>query len=78
MNYQEAVGKRLQELLAENNISIYELYKRSNLSKSTVYRAVHAENKDINIHTIYMLCKGLDIELQEFFSSPLFLRAQNN
>ena len=72
MTYYEAIGRRFQEILADNNLSIYELHMRSQVPKSTVYRTVNAKNIGVTIETVNLLCKGLDMDIKEFFASDLF------
>ena len=72
MTYYEAIGRRFQEILADNNLSIYELHMRSQVPKSTVYRTINAKKIGVTIETVNLLCKGLDMDIKEFFASDLF------
>lgn len=72
MNVKDAVAKRIQNLCAENNISLNELAVQSGLTPSTVYSIMDSKRRDISIITIKRICDGLSIELDVFFSDDLF------
>ena len=68
----QAVSKRLLELLAEKNMTQYQLYLRSGLPKSTIGNVVNCTYDSVKLSVIHELCQGLGIGLPEFFQSPLF------
>lgn len=68
----QAVSKRLLELLAEKNMTQYQLYLRSGLPKSTIGNVVNCTYDSVKLRVIHELCQGLGIGLPEFFQSPLF------
>lgn len=72
MKLTEAVGKRLNELLAERNITQYRLSKKGGIPRPTVLTVVNAKNKTVNLDTVYQIAATLDMGLKEFFDSPLF------
>ena len=49
-----------------------ELAVRAGVTPSTVYSMMDARRRDISIVTIKILCDGLDMSLEEFFSGPEF------
>ena len=67
MQLNEAVSKRLIELLDEYDMTQYQLYKKSGVPKSTINNLVSC-----TYPSIHELCQGFEIDLSEFFSSPLF------
>ena len=68
----EAVSRRLQELLIEREMSQYQLFVKSGLSKSTISNIINCTYSSVTLRIIHELCQGLEISLSEFFASPLF------
>ena len=74
MKLNEAVSKRLTELLDERKMTAYALFIKSGVSQSTISDLKNMNNSGVNITIIYELCEGLGIGLKDFFDSPLFER----
>ena len=72
MKLNEALSRRLCELLAEKNMTAYALYMRSGVSQSTISDIKNKNNAAVNVRILYELCEGLEISLQDFFDSPYF------
>ncbi len=72
MRLNEAVSRRLAELMAERGMTQYQLYKKSGVQKSTIGNLVNCTYPSMKLRIIHELCQGLEIELQDFFASPLF------
>lgn len=72
MQLNEAVSKRLIELLDEYDMTQYQLYKKSGVPKSTINNLVSCTYPSMKLGIIHELCQGFEIDLSEFFSSPLF------
>lgn len=72
MKLNEAVSRRLTELLAEQGITQYQLYMRSGVPKSTIANIVNRTYDSMKLRVIHEICQGLDVGLNEFFNSPLF------
>ena len=72
MKLNEAVNRRLTELLAEQGITQYQLYMRSGVPKSTIANIVNRTYDSMKLRVIHEICQGLDVGLNEFFNSPLF------
>lgn len=72
MQLNEAVSKRLIELLSERNMTQYQLFVRSGVPKSTIGNVVNCTYESVKLRIIHEMCQGLDISLCEFFQSPLF------
>jgi len=68
----EAVSKRLVELLEENNMTQYRLFVQSGVPKSTINNIVSCEYDSVKLRIIHEICQGLSISLNDFFASPLF------
>lgn len=72
MQLNEAVSKRLSELLEKNNMTPYQLYMKSGVPKSTISNILNCAYPSMKLRIIHELCQGLDISITDFFQSPLF------
>ena len=72
MSVKDAVTKRFQELCNERNITPNTLANLAGVTPSTVYSMLDPQRRDISVITIKKLCDGLEISIQDFFSSDLF------
>lgn len=72
MQLNEAVSKRLAELLQQRNMTQYQLYMKSGVPKSTIGNIINCAYPSMKLRVIHELCQGLNISIIEFFASPLF------
>lgn len=72
MNICKAVGLRISELLAKNNMTLYKLEQTSGIQHGTMMCIMNERNKNVTLKTILMLAKGFDMTLLEFLDSKLF------
>ena len=72
MTLTQAVRKRIKNLLKEQNMNIWKLYKATGVSASTLTYFINKERGLITLKTLLHLCEGCGIELKEFFDDPLF------
>lgn len=72
MQLNEAVSKRLSELLQARQMTQYQLYLKSGVPKSTIGNIINCTYPSMKLRVIHELCQGLDISITEFFHSPLF------
>ena len=72
MQLNEAVSKRLQELLKQNSMTPYQLYIKSGVPKSTISNTINCMYPSVKLRIIHELCQGFGISITEFFHSPLF------
>ena len=72
MQMNKAVSKRLTELLTERNMSCYQLVTKTGLPKSTISNIINCEFDSVKLRIIHEICQGLEIDVCEFFQSPLF------
>ena len=68
----EAVSKRIVELLKERDMTNYQLYIKSGVPKSTIGNLVNCTYDAVKLRVIHEVCQGFDISITEFFDSPLF------
>ena len=72
MQLNQAVSTRLTELLSEKNMTQYQLSTKSGLPRSTVSNIINCTYPSMKLRIVHELCQGLEISINEFFSSSLF------
>lgn len=72
MKLNQAVSRRLVELLQEKGMTQYQLFIKSGVPKSTIGNVVNRSYDSVKLRVIHELCQGLGIGLDTFFDSPLF------
>ena len=72
MQLNEAVSKRLTELLQEKHMTPYQLYIKSGVPKSTIGNILSCAYPSMKLRIIHEMCQGLELSITEFFQSPLF------
>ena len=72
MGVKDAVTARFASICRQQNMKYNELAVRAGVTPSTVYSMMDARRRDVSIVTIKILCDGLDMSLEEFFSGPEF------
>lgn len=72
MQLNEAVSRRLSELMKNRNMTNYQLSMKTGLPKSTIGNLVNCTYDSVKIRVIHEICQGLEINISEFFASPLF------
>ena len=72
MNTKQAVAARIIELCKQRNLTVNALANSAGISPSTVYSILNTKSQNPGIVTIKQICDGLDLSLQDFFSSPIF------
>lgn len=68
----EAISKRLSQLLNERDMTQYQLYLRSGVPKSTISNVINCSYESVKLRIIHEICQGLGIGINSFFDSPLF------
>ena len=72
MKLNEAVSKRLQELLNDRGMTQYQLSMKSGLPKSTIGNVVNCQYDSMKLRIIHEMCQGLGMNISDFFDSDLF------
>ncbi len=72
MRLVDAVYARITELAKSKNITINALANLSGVPRPTIVTMTRSTTTKLS--TIYGICDGLEITLEEFFNSPLFSR----
>ena len=72
MNLDEAIRKRINELVEVNKTTLTSLCLNSNLTPSTVFDFMYGKSISPKIITIKKICLGANITLKEFFNRDYF------
>jgi len=72
MKTSEAVASRIRELLKQKNMTQYGLCKKMAIHLNTLTNIMTAKNKSVNLNTIILVCRGLEVTVEHFFSDPIF------
>lgn len=72
MKLNQAVSRRLCDLLAEKKMTQYQLYRKSGVPKSTIGNIINCSYDSVKLRILHEMCQGLGIGLDTFFDSPLF------
>lgn len=76
MQLPDAIRERINELMKQNNIkSINAVTNLAGIS-NTLHNFMSGSNEFIRIDMILHICEAFNIELYEFFYSPLFKDVQ--
>lgn len=72
MKLSNAIRKRIENLLKENDMNIWKLYKATGVPASTLSYFMSGKRELINLKTLLHICEGFNIELKDFFDDPVF------
>lgn len=70
MRLVDAVYLRISEYVKERKINMNALANLSGVPRTTIITMTRSDT--VKLSTIYGICEGLNISLQEFSNSPLF------
>lgn len=72
MTVNDAVAKRISELLFEKNMTQYKLEQKSGIQHGSMQCIMNGRNKTVTLRTVMMLARGFDISLVEFLDNDIF------
>lgn len=72
MKLNEAISKRVEDLLSEREMTQYALFKVSGVPRPTISNVVNCVYDSVKLRVIHEICLGLNISVKDFFDSPLF------
>lgn len=72
MTIGEALRKRIIELVDANGITLNKVANLSGVTQSTINNITSGRNNSATLSTVKKICDGLEIDIREFFNSPLF------
>ena len=73
MTVNNAVAKRISELLKEKNISQYRLEQKTGIQHGSMQCIMNGRNKTVTLSTIIMIARGFDMTPSEFLDNEIFL-----
>nr|WP_325215962.1 helix-turn-helix domain-containing protein [uncultured Oscillibacter sp.] len=68
----QAISKRVIQLLEERGMTQYELFMKSGVPRSTIGNVINCAYDSVKLRIIHEMCQGFGIGLENFFSSPFF------
>ena len=72
MNIGEAARLRIKELCSEKLITVNKLSTLCGITQSTLNNIMSGRNNSTTLSTVKKICDGLEISIQDFFSSDVF------
>ena len=76
MTVNDAVARRIIQLLSEKKITQYRLEQESGIQHGSMSCILSGRNKTVTLSTIIMLARGFGISLLEFLDDDVF-RSEN-
>ena len=72
MTVNDAVAKRISQLLKEKEMSQYKLEQSSGIQHGSMQCIMNRRNKTVTLSTVMMIAKGFGISLIEFLDDDIF------
>ena len=72
MRLNQAISKRVIQLLEERGMTQYELFMKSGVPRSTIGNVINCAYDSVKLRIIHEMRQGFGIGLENFFSSPFF------
>jgi len=72
MKLNSLVAERINDLFNEKNTNQRAIARKIGIHHNTINYIVKGKNKTIKLNTIALICRGLDMTLDEFFNDPIF------
>ena len=72
MTVNDAVSKRISELLIEKNMSQYRLEQESGIQHGSMQCIMNGRNKTVTLSTVIMIARGFGMTLAEFLDYEIF------
>ena len=72
MTVNDAVARRIIQLLQERNMSQYRLEQESGIQHGSMQCIMNGRNKTVTLSTVILLAKGFHMPLTEFLDDELF------
>ena len=72
MKLGSAVALRISNLLREKKMSQYRLEHKIAMPHNTMKTLMSERNNGVNLKTVILIIRGLDMTVSEFFNDPIF------
>ena len=76
MEFSDLIALKIQELMDEQNLTIYKLESKSGVYSSTIAMFLTRKTKTIRLENLLFLCEGLNVSLSDFFADKRFKDAE--
>ena len=76
MDFSDLVALKIQELMKQQNITIYRLQDLSGVYSSTIDMFLTRKTKTIRLENLLYICDALNISLSKFFADKRFESAE--
>ncbi len=73
MTTNDAVAKRIKELLIKKNMTLYRLEQKSGIYHGAMDRILKGQNNTVTLCTLYKLARGFDMDILTFFNDEIFI-----
>lgn len=61
------IGKTLQNVLNEKNVTVNELARKISVSPQTLYSIIKRDNMKVDIGVLLKICTELDVSIEKFY-----------
>ena len=68
----DAVAKRISDLLKEKNMTQYRLEQESGIQHGSMQCIMNGRNKTVTLSTVILLANGFQMSLSEFLDDEIF------
>lgn len=72
MKLQEAVSKRIRNILKDRNMTQYRLEQLTGIPHGSMNRFINCRYNSCNLKTIALIAEAFNLSLSEFFNDPIF------
>lgn len=72
MTVNDAVAKRISNLLLEKRMTQYRLEQESGIQHGSMQCIMNGRNKTVTLSTVIMLARGFNMSLTEFLNDEIF------
>lgn len=72
MTVNNAVAKRITDLLREKDMTQYRLEQESGIQHGSMQCIINGRNKTVTLSTVIMLARGFNMSLTEFLDDEIF------
>ncbi len=76
MDFSDLIALKIQELMEQQNITIYRLQDMSGVYASTIDLFLNRKTKTIRLENLLYICDALNISLSKFFADKRFENAE--
>ena len=78
MTLSDAVRKRINYYLKQQNMSLWGLFKASGVPISTLSAFMNGRTELIKLDTLLHICEGFGITIADFFEDDIFIEVEQD